>query len=229
MRLNSIPMRPCIFTSLTHIHRFGTRSSCPRCPAFSFTVRRLLGLFVALFNSDFYSSWRYIDTARIKSADNFLDAMEYTRKIRIFHFSISEIIKCSFCPMPPFAFPLHSHPLDSDKLCEFSSISSFDWQLRYCRCLARSSAVHDPAGRKGGEGEGKLAAVPKWLCLGNGISDICLADKNHYQIWGREGQCPCYQIAMVWHLVWWLPLLDVDQRGAKRLEIWRGNTGDVTE
>lgn len=37
-------------------------------------------------------------------------------------------------------------------------------------------------GEKAGSGEEKLAAVPKRLCLGNGISDICLADNNHHQI-----------------------------------------------
>lgn len=36
------------------------------------------------------------------------------------------------------------------------------------------------------------------------------ADKNHHQIWGREGQCPNHQKVNVGHLVWWLPALRVD-------------------
>lgn len=77
----------------------------------------------------------------------------------------------------------------------------------------------------GGEAdEEKLAPLPKWLCLGNGIFDICLADKTHHQIWRGEGQRPCYQIGMVWHLVWWLPVLGGDREALRtRRQCWGGS------
>lgn len=74
--------------------------------------------------------------------------------------------------------------------------------------------------------EEKLAMLPKWLCLGNGVFDICLADKTRHQIWGREGQCPCYQIGMVWHLVWCLPVLSGDREAhTTRRQCWGGRGG----
>lgn len=131
--------------------------------------------------------------------------------------------------------PLYALTLGMKVGRELSPISQFDWQLRYCSYLAWSAAVHNPEGKAGedGRGEEKLAAVPKWLCLENGISDICLADKNHHQIWGREGQCPCHQIAMVWHLVWRLPPLRVDQESqeagcnAEHATEWNSSAGDI--
>lgn len=87
-----------------------------------------------------------------------------------------------------------------------SSISSCCWEL---------PSLSEGMGGGAEADEEKLAPLPKWLCLGNGIFDICLADKTHHQIQRGEGQCPCYQIGMVWHLVWWLPVLGGDREALR--------------
>lgn len=54
-----------------------------------------------------------------------------------------------------------------------SSISSCCWEL---------PSLSEGMGGGAEADEEKLAPLPKWLCLGNGIFDICLADKTHHQI-----------------------------------------------
>lgn len=96
-----------------------------------------------------------------------------------------------------------------------SSILSCCWEL---------PSLSEGMGGGGEADEEKLAPLPKWLCLGNGIFDICLADKTHHQIWRGEGQCPCYQIGMVWHLVWWLPVLSGDWEALRtKRQCWGGS------
>lgn len=88
---------------------------------------------------------------------------------------------------------------------------------------AAGSSRSSQGGWKWWQGRQKLAPLPKWLCLGNGIFDICLGDKTHHQIWRREGQCPYYQIGMVWHLVW-RPVLDGDREALRtRRQYWGGS------
>lgn len=64
-------------------------------------------------------------------------------------------ILMTFLSQVPAWFLLFSRPQDSAELCKFSSISRFDWQLWYCRCLAWSSTVHSPLGRERMQGVGK--------------------------------------------------------------------------
>lgn len=97
-------------------------------------------------------------------------------------------------------FPIPLHPQDLGEVWVPSNITV--WLIAAVLQTPRSElrrarlGTGGAAGRQG-ERRKKLAVLPKWLCLGNGISDICLADKNHHQICGREGQRPRYWIAMV--------------------------------
>lgn len=124
----------------------------------------------------------------------------------------------------PAAHPLPfylSPPEDSALSCTSAWLIAGVWQT-CCRELhpipLRGAGGGDEAD------EEKLAVLPKWLRFGSGIFDICLADKTHHQIWGREGQCPCYQIGMGWHLVWWLPALGGDWETPRtRTHCWGGS------